>query len=110
VQYAGINIAGFDFGCTIDGSCDLKSTTNPGQSGINQMRHFVSDDGLNVFRLPVAWQYLVNNNVGGSLSSSAVSAYDTLVQGCLSAGAALCIIDIHNYVRDPQQLRHSIYR
>lgn len=92
-------VAGFDFGCGTDGSCDLSSTDNPGSAGIAQMKHFVTDDGLNAFRLPVAWQYLVNSVLGGTLDSANFAAYDDLVQGCLSAGAAMCIIDIHNYAR-----------
>lgn len=63
------------------------------------MKHFVDDDGLNVFRLPVAWQYLVNNQLGGTLDSANFAEYDSLMQGCLDAGAELCIIDVHNYAR-----------
>lgn len=92
------NIAGFDFGCTTDGSCDL-SSTDPPTNGNAQMKHFVSDDGLNAFRLPVAWQYLVNNQLGGKLDSANFATYNKLVQGCVDAGATMCIIDIHNYAR-----------
>jgi endoglucanase len=63
------------------------------------MDHFVKDDSLNTFRLPVGWQYLVNNDLGGTLDSTNFAAYDKLVQGCISAGAEMCIIDIHNYAR-----------
>ena len=99
-QLAGINIAGFDFGCTTDGSCDLTQTDPPtgAANGIGQMQHFVNDDKLNIFRLPVAWQYLVDNDLGGTVSASALSAYDQLVNGCLATGA-YCIVDIHNYAR-----------
>ena len=62
------------------------------------MQHFVEDDGLNAFRLPVGWQYLVNNELGGTLDSTAMTKYDALVQACLDTGA-YCIIDIHNYAR-----------
>ena len=62
------------------------------------MKHFVEDDGLNAFRLPVAWQYLVNDNCGGDLDETAMTKYDALVQACLDTGA-FCIIDIHNYGR-----------
>nr|OQO27363.1 hypothetical protein B0A51_05068 [Rachicladosporium sp. CCFEE 5018] len=99
VQYAGVNIAGFDFGCGTDGTCNTATNVNPGSSGIAQMKHFVTDDGLNAFRLPVGWQYLVNNQLGGTLNSANLANYDNLVQGCLSSGAALCIVDIHNYAR-----------
>lgn len=62
------------------------------------MQHFVRDDNLNIFRLPVGWQYLVNNQLGGTLNSANLANYDQLVQGCLATGAH-CIIDIHNYAR-----------
>ncbi|KAF1346437.1 glycoside hydrolase family 5 protein [Lizonia empirigonia] len=96
-DYAGINIAGFDFGCSTDGSCS-GSYTDPGTNGIAQMQHFATEDKLNIFRLPVGWQTLVNNQLGGSLDTTFVAAYDKLVQGCLATGA-LCIIDLHNYAR-----------
>ncbi|KAH8811858.1 glycoside hydrolase family 5 protein [Xylogone sp. PMI_703] len=103
VQFAGVNIAGFDFGCTTDGRCDTTKTVPPlsnlrGPDGIGQMQHFYRDDHLNIFRLPVAWQYLVNNQLGGTLNSQNLANYDQLVQGCLATGAH-CIIDIHNYAR-----------
>ncbi len=62
------------------------------------MQHFVTDDHLNVFRLPVGWQYLVGNNLGGPLDQTNFTKYDMLVQACLNTGAH-CIIDIHNYAR-----------
>jgi len=101
VAFAGINIAGFDFGCTIDGTCNTQSTFDVASqgTGLQQMQHFVQDDGLNAFRLPVAWQYLVNNNLGGPLDPTNSAAYDKLVMGCVNAGAKMCIIDIHNYAR-----------
>ena len=45
-------IAGLDFGCTIDGTCKTTGVVDPGQTGLNQMKHFVNDDGLNTFRVP----------------------------------------------------------
>ena len=66
--------------------------------GPGQMQHFVKDDGLNVFRLPVGWQYLVNYNLGGPLDSTFFADYDGIMQACLATGAH-CIIDIHNYAR-----------
>lgn len=72
---------------------------DPGQTGLDQMKHFVKDDGLNAFRIPVGWQFLLNNNLGGTLDSTNWATYDKQVQGCLDAGAALCIVDVHNYAR-----------
>ncbi len=115
VAWGGVNIAGFDFGCVTDvsitrsqksrinadmdvqGSCQL-SSVDPPTDAAAQMKHFVDDDKLNVFRLNVAWQYLVNNQLGGTLDAGNLAKYDDLVQSCLSTGA-YCIIDIHNYAR-----------
>lgn len=96
-QYAGVNIAGFDFGCSTDGSCS-GGYVDPGNNGIAQMQHFTTADKLNAYRLPIGWQYLVKHQLGGALDTTIVAAYDKLVQGCLATGA-LCIIDLHNYAR-----------
>lgn len=65
---------------------------------VGQMTHFVNDDNFNIFRLPVPWQFLVNNTLGGPLNPTNAASYDALVQACLATGAS-CIIDIHNYAR-----------
>ena len=62
------------------------------------MSHFSRDDKLNIYRLPVGWQYLVNYQQPGPLDPTNTGKYDTLVQACLTTGA-YCIIDIHNYAR-----------
>lgn len=62
------------------------------------MNHFVTNDNFNIFRLPVGWQWLVNNQLGGTLDANKTGQYDQLVQACLTSGAS-CIIDIHNYAR-----------
>ncbi|CZS88001.1 probable cellulase precursor [Rhynchosporium agropyri] len=102
-QYAGVNLAGFDFGCHTDGTQTLSEVVIPilgqgGPDGVGQMKHFIKEDGMNIFRLPVGWQYLVAGNLGGTLNSANLAKYDLLVQGCLGTGAT-CIIDVHNYAR-----------
>lgn len=62
------------------------------------MQHFSKDDGLNIYRLPVAWQYLTNNVVSGPLDQTNFPKYDALMKACLGTGSH-CIIDIHNYAR-----------
>jgi endoglucanase len=101
VEYGGINIAGFDFHCKTDGTCRLDEVEDVVSNGkaIPQMQHFVKNDGLNTFRLPVSWQFLVNDRLGRPLDEGNFAAYDKLVQGCLDTGAKLCIIDVHNYAR-----------
>ncbi|KAH8889182.1 cellulase-domain-containing protein [Thozetella sp. PMI_491] len=103
-QFAGVNMAGFDFGCGTDGTCSLSGATPPlttyknGKDGLGQMQHFSKDDNMNLFRLPVSWQFLVNNQLGGALDATNFAVYDQLVQGCLATGA-YCILDLHNYAR-----------
>ncbi|KAK7702620.1 hypothetical protein SLS64_009583 [Diaporthe eres] len=84
--YAGINIAGFDFGCGTDGTCTVDGITVP-STGAAQMQHFYKNDNMNIFRLPVGWQYLTNNVVGGDLDSTNFGKYDELMQSCLDLGA-----------------------
>lgn len=102
-------LAGFDFGCgNTQGVYTSSSVTAPLASqghadGVGQMNHFAKNDGLNVFRLPVCWQYLVNNNLGGTLDTNNVGVYDQLVGACLATGA-YCVIDIHNYARWNNQI------
>lgn len=103
LRFAGVNIAGFDFGCGSDGNCHASGAWPPltqyyGADGAGQMKHFVSDDQFNVFRLPVSWQFLTNDVEGGTLNAANVAEYDALVQACLVTGAS-CIIDVHNYAR-----------
>lgn len=98
VRFAGVNIAGFDFGVVTSGTQDLSQVVDESVDGVNQMSHFVNADTFNIFRLPTGWQFIVNNNLGGSLDSNNFGKYDKLVQGCLSLGA-YCIVDIHNYAR-----------
>jgi endoglucanase len=98
VRFAGVNIAGFDFGMVTSGTQDMKQISDQSSSGVTQMQHFVRDDKFNIFRLPTGWQYLTNNQLGGNLDSNNFAKYDQLVQGCLNLGA-YCIIDIHNYAR-----------
>ncbi len=63
------------------------------------MNHFVKDDGMNIFRLPVGWQYL-NSKLGGGLDSGNVQKYDQLVTACLGTGA-YCIIDVSSTAQTP---------
>ncbi|KAG2340983.1 glycoside hydrolase family 5 protein [Suillus weaverae] len=103
LKFAGVNIAGFDFGCGTDGTCVASGAVPPvhqlsGIDGLGQMQHFVQDDGYNVFRLPVGWQYLTNDQMTGVLDETQFSKYNMLVSDCLSTGA-YCVIDIHNYAR-----------
>ena len=103
LRFTGVNIAGFDFGCSIDGTCSASGAWPPltqfyGNDGEGQMQHFVKDDGFNVFRLPVGWQFLTNEVASGEINEDNFVKYDALVKACLNTGAS-CIIDLHNYAR-----------
>lgn len=104
VEYVGVAIPGIDFGCDIDGS--WKPAYDPiriplkqygGSDGAAQMKHFVKDSGLNVFRLPTPWQYITNSKIG-DLDSTLFGRYDELMQACFDTGA-YCMIDLHNFAR-----------
>ncbi|KAH8903826.1 cellulase [Coniochaeta sp. PMI_546] len=99
----GVAIAGGDFGCQIDGSCPTGSTQLPlnnlgGGDGAGQMKHFVKDDQVNMFRIPISWQFLTNNKLGASVDGNNLGKYDQVMQACLSTGA-YCMVDIHNFAR-----------
>jgi len=102
-QLFGMNLSGFEFGCAITGYCPQGSNVIPpvkslgGADGAGQMQHFVKDDGMSIFRLPVSWQYLTDSVIG-PLSTKALANYDLLMQACLDTGA-YCMIDIHNFAR-----------
>lgn len=66
--------------------------------GAGQMIHFTSVHGFNMYRLPVSWQYLVNNKLGGTLDAKNFGDFDKLVQACLATGSH-CLVDIHNFAR-----------
>ena len=51
----------------------------------------------------VSWQYLVNNDIGGTLDSTNFGKYDQLMQICLATDA-YCAIDIHNFARVNAQI------
>ncbi|KAG8157056.1 hypothetical protein KVR01_013046 [Diaporthe batatas] len=111
-KFVGLNICGFDFGCDKQGSCDIaridaplpnvppaySSPHEPLGNGPAQMLHFVSGHNFNIFRLPVSWQYLVDNVLGGPLDPTNFGYYDYLVRECLGTGS-YCMIDLHNYAR-----------
>ncbi|KAI9809522.1 MAG: hypothetical protein M1827_006828 [Pycnora praestabilis] len=77
---------------------DPPLTQYGGSDGAGQIAHFVNDDHLNLFRLNVGWQFLVNGQLESPLNPGNLAKYDALVQACLKTGAS-CIIDIHNYAR-----------
>jgi endoglucanase len=106
LQLKGINLSGFDFSVDTNGNANLAGVAPPtqGQGSYNafgQLWHFYNNDGFNLFRIPVSWQYLINSNTASSnLDNGHFGNYNGLVQSCLQLGPGVkCIIDIHNYAR-----------
>ena len=50
----------------------------------SQMQHFVNTDSFNIFRLPTAWQPLVNNDLeANKLDATYFAKYNKIVDICL---------------------------
>lgn len=76
----------------------LAGVPNGGGDGLAQMSHYATTYKMNIFRLPVAWQYLTPSGPGSEFNAANLALYEKLVKGCLSTGA-VCILDVHNYAR-----------
>lgn len=89
------------------GTCRTNATQPPSLSlGPNntsdiesQMKHFATNDQMNIFRLPIPWQSLIANTTSPTaplqLDPPALAQYDRLLQSCLATGAH-CIIALLN--------------
>ncbi|KAJ6444950.1 glycoside hydrolase family 5 [Purpureocillium lavendulum] len=102
-QDTGVAIPGIDFGCDINGKCPAKAESIPlaqygGGDGEGQMKHFVEDNNMNIFRLPLTWQFITNGQVDGKLNEKNLAVYNDLMNTCLDTGA-YCMIDLHNFGR-----------
>ncbi|UNI16806.1 Cellulase [Purpureocillium takamizusanense] len=103
IQYLGVAIPGIDFGCDINGKCPAKAESIPlaqygGGDGEGQMQHFVKNNKMNIFRLPLTWQFITNGQVDGKLYEKNLKVYNDLMNTCLDTGA-YCMIDLHNFGR-----------
>jgi hypothetical protein len=92
-RLGGLNIAGCDFGMNVWGWSGTSMCP-----GTEQIGHFI-EQGSNVIRLPVGWQYLVGNDAASTaLDPAFFATYDRLVTEVTRRGA-YAIIDLHNYGR-----------
>lgn len=58
----------------------------------SQMKHFATNDQMNIFRLPIPWQSNITSPTAPlQLNPPSLAQYDRLLQSCLSTGAH-CII------------------
>ncbi|KAH7930546.1 glycoside hydrolase family 5 protein [Leucogyrophana mollusca] len=91
----GVNTAGYDFSVASDGSFSGTGVSPP----VDQFAHFAGE-GVNLFRIPFAWQLMTPSGPGGDIDESFFSKYDATVQAALSASTSpYVIIDLHNYAR-----------
>ncbi|RDB28878.1 Endoglucanase EG-II [Hypsizygus marmoreus] len=90
----GVNMAGYDFSVATDGSFTGRGVNPP----VAQFAHFASQ-GVNVFRIPFAWQ-LMTPTLSGTIDATFFARYDATVQVALSSGSnPYVILDLHNYAR-----------
>ncbi|KAK7047890.1 Manganese dependent endoglucanase Eg5A [Paramarasmius palmivorus] len=90
----GVNTAGYDFTVYTNGSFSGIGLSPP----VFQFEHFASQ-GVNVFRVPFAWQ-LMTPTLGGNIDGNFFSRYDATVQAALSSSSRpWVILDLHNYAR-----------
>lgn len=75
-------------------ACQIQFSISKGADGAGQMQHFVNDDGFNVFRLPVSWQFFTNNVLGGPVVAANLAEYDDLVQVCRMFSISQCGLHI----------------
>jgi len=94
-KLVGVNLSGWDWGTQTDGSLTSEASVSPFSN--NQITHF-TNEGVNIFRIPIGWQALTASSLSGSFNQTAWSLYQASVNQALSAGAYV-IIDIHNYAR-----------
>jgi endoglucanase len=93
-DFIPVNMAGYDFSVYTDGSVSGTGVEPP----TAQFSHFAGQ-GVNVFRIPFAWQFM-QPTVGGAISESFFARYDKTVQLALSQSTKpYVIIDLHNYAR-----------
>ncbi|WVO15134.1 hypothetical protein L204_102778 [Cryptococcus depauperatus] len=99
-RMGGVNLAGCEFGMDIYGT--TSSFICP---DAKQIAHFAKS-GVNIFRIPFGWQYLVGSTSDFSsktLDPSYLGTLDTLVQAALGTGSYV-MLDLHNYGRWNNQI------
>ncbi|KAG5997682.1 hypothetical protein E4U54_002334 [Claviceps lovelessii] len=84
--------------CPLPANVQVPLAALGGADSADQMRHFVEDDGLNVFRLAMTWQYITAGQPSEKLDKTNWGNFDKLVQACLATGA-YCMLDLHNFAR-----------
>ncbi|CAH7676880.1 cellulase 3D [Phakopsora pachyrhizi] len=89
----GFNFAGLDFGATNDGGYQNNAVEPP----LSQIAHFVTEQGANCVRVPVAWE-LLQTKPKGELEQEGLKKFQNVMDEILKTDA-YAIIDIHSYAR-----------
>lgn len=105
-DFAGINLAGLEFGKAIDPSVIPNLSVediDASSSDLNDTQQFIQD-GANTVRVPVSWSYLQNEGAGKGPINTA-DYYDVYVRPLLRSltkAKVNTIVDLHTYMRYPK--------
>lgn len=94
-QFAGVNLAGAEFGTDFPGTYGVTYTYPEPQGSAA----FFRNKGMNIFRLPFKWQRLQRNIDSASFDSMELSRLKKAVEHITDDLDAFCILDPHNYGR-----------
>ena len=92
VEYAGVNLAGADFGTVVPGVYN-QDYTYPTPDEID---YFVAK-GMNAFRFPFLWERM-QRTLNGDLDAAELNRLTSIVSHATGAGA-MALLDPHNYAR-----------
>ena len=96
ILYRGVNLAGGAF------KDDAKHLASNGYflPGLTDAPLFIYK-GMNIFRIPIAWEYLANKDGSFKTDSAGLNYQQKLrnIVDALSGKEALIILDLHNYMR-----------
>jgi len=92
-RWAGVNLAGLEFGMQTTGSLNQDPMLPP---PITQIEHFRAEN-VNAFRIPICWQRM-QPKIKGELDPEYLKLLSTYVNQALTSKASV-IVDLHNYDR-----------
>ncbi|EFP92065.2 uncharacterized protein PGTG_18155 [Puccinia graminis f. sp. tritici CRL 75-36-700-3] len=92
-RWAGVNLAGLEFGMQNTGTMNQDPMEPP---PISQIQHFRAEN-VTAFRIPISWQRM-QPKIMGPLDPDSLQLLSKYVNSALACKASV-IIDLHNYAR-----------
>jgi endoglucanase len=92
ITYRGVNLSGAEFKDDGSGAARKGALAPKLQDAVP----FIAD-GMNIFRIPIAWEYLADTN--GHINNDEYLQNVKNVVSDLSSHGATIILDLHNYMR-----------